>query len=73
MAKTRNHTTPGGTSHPLPVLGSNLAEQAFEGTIENLYPLFQEWVKKTKGWHMVDGIYLIKAWYEFLEWTKEVK
>ncbi|GAI72098.1 unnamed protein product [marine sediment metagenome] len=34
--------------------------------IERLYPEFDEWWRKEKGYSAANGIYLIKLWYEFL-------
>lgn len=37
--------------------------------IEQIYPEFAKWFR-AKGYCMVDGIHLIKLWYEYL---KEIK
>ena len=65
MAKTREYP-----SLPETEVVCLTTEPLLDKTIETLYPLFQEWVRKIKGWATVDGISLIKAWYEFLEWGK---
>lgn len=35
--------------------------------IEKLYPEFEKWWRKEKSYLTVDGVYLIKLWYEWLE------
>ena len=34
--------------------------------IERLYPEFNEWWRKEKGYVTLNGVWLIKMWYEFL-------
>ncbi len=52
-------------SHPLLTREPNTVDQALDKTIELLYPVFMDWIKKKKGWVTVSGIYQIKTWYEF--------
>lgn len=40
-------------------------------TIEQVYPLFQLWLKNIKGYRTADGVSQIKLWYEFLSENKE--
>jgi hypothetical protein len=40
--------------------------------IEQVYPQFVVQYRKDKGYSSVDGIFLIKLWYEYLK-TKEIK
>lgn len=37
-----------------------------EEEMEKLYPEFDKWWKKEKGYSTVGGVWLIKLWYEFL-------
>lgn len=37
-----------------------------EEEIEKLYPEFDQWWRKEKGYLTLNGVWLIKLWYEFL-------
>ncbi|GAI60277.1 unnamed protein product [marine sediment metagenome] len=39
--------------------------------IERLYPEFDEWWRKEKSYQTLNGVYLIKFWYEFLTRRKQ--
>lgn len=39
--------------------------------IEKLYPDFEVWYRKNKGYMSVDGIHLLQLWYEYLKYIKE--
>ena len=39
--------------------------------IKELWPEFQEWIHKKKGYATAGGIYLIALWYEFLRSRKK--
>ena len=49
-------------------------DNLFNKTLENLFPIFEKWMRKTRGYHTV-GMTLIslKLWYEWLEEIKEGK
>ncbi len=34
--------------------------------IDKIYPKFKDWCRK-KGYMTVDGIHLLKLWYEYIE------
>jgi hypothetical protein len=39
--------------------------------IDKLYPEFDKWVHKVKGYATASGVYLIKLWYEWLKERNE--
>lgn len=39
--------------------------------IKELWPEFQEWIHKTKGFATAGGFYLIALWYEYLSDRKK--
>ena len=47
-------------------------DELFNKTLDQLFPLFDKWMRKTRGYQIV-GMTLIslKLWYEFLDKIKE--
>jgi len=43
-----------------------------EEEIEKLYPEYQEWLHKVKGYSTAGGLYTIILWYEWLR-SREAK
>lgn len=43
-----------------------LSGELWEKSIENIYILFQTWVKEKYGYSAVQGVEQIKLWYKFI-------